>query len=485
MRPRSSSLWASCLLVTLLVGCAVGPNYQRPTVEVPTSFSNESSPGDTNSLADLPWWGLFKDATLQALIHTALTNNFDLRIAVQRLEQARLLQIQAQSVLFPQIGYGAEAARGRNMFLNLPNLNHGAQLDSFLGGFDVLWEVDLWGRIRRQTESAHASFLAVQESKRGIRLALMSAVARAYIELLELDERREIAQRTADSFSHTYDLFSVQHENGLASKLELSRARAALKSVSAAIPELQRQMTIKENELRALLGQNPGPIPHRATLQQQALPPEIPLGLPSLLLERRPDLRQAEQQLRAANAQVGVAAGDFLPRIGLTALYGGVSTELSSLTSGSANAWSLAATTTGPIFQAGRLKARYRHAQAAREQARLQYEKTAMEAFHEVANALVSRQQYRLAREQQAAAVEALKEAFQAATERYDAGKAGYYEVLEAQQQLFPAENALSQLKAAECHMVIQLYKALGGGWKLEDGHWTESGAGHFSNRSP
>jgi len=455
-------------------GCTVGPNYRRPAVEVPTAFPSASNLGDTNSLADLPWWGLFKDPVLQDLIHTALTNNYDLRMAVQRLEQARLLEVQAQSVLFPQIGYGAEAARGRNMFLNLPNLNHGARLDSYLGGLDVLWEIDLWGRLRRQTEAAHAGFLATREAKRGLRLTLMSAVARAYIELLELDERRQIAQRTADSFSHTFDLFNAQHENGLASKLELSRARAAVQSVSASIPELQRQIAIKENEIRALLGQNPGSIAHRAAPIQSLLPPEIPLGLPSQLLERRPDLRQAEQQLRAASAQVGVAVGDFLPRIGLTALYGGVSTELSSLTSGGANAWSLAATTTGPIFQAGRLKARYRQAQAACEQARLQYQKTAMEAFHEVANALVSRRQYQLAREQEAGAVDALREAVQAATERYDAGKASYYEVLEAQQQLFPAENAMCQLKAAECLVVIQLYKSLGGGWSLDDWDWTE-----------
>jgi multidrug efflux system outer membrane protein len=471
------TFWRALPLVTLLAGCAVGPNYHRPAVDSPANFRDAAAMTSTNSLADLPWWSVFKDPTLQKLIETALTNNYDLRIAVTRVEQARSLQAQAQSALLPQVGYGAEAARGRNMFLNLPNLNGGNTLDSYAGGFGVLWEVDLWGRIRRQNEAAYAGFLATQEAQRGIRLTLVSAVAKAYIELLELDEKLDIAKRTASSFERTFKLFNDQHDQGLASKLELSRARAALHSVSASIPDLKRQISLKENEINVLLGLNPGPVPRAANLLKQEMPPEVPTGLPAALLERRPDLRQAEQQLRAANAQIGVAVGDFLPKIGLTAVYGGISPELSALTSGGANAWSLAATTTGPLFQGGRLKARYRQAQAACEQARLHYQHAALEALREVADALSSREQLSESRSEQVEAVAAYRDAVQVATDRYNAGKASYYEVLEAQQQLFPAENALSHIAAGERLVIVQLYKSLGGGWNLKDNQWTATEA--------
>jgi multidrug efflux system outer membrane protein len=278
-------------------------------------------------------------------------------------------------------------------------------------------------------------------------------------------------------------LFDVQHENGFTSKLELSRASGALHSVSATIPDLRRQIAIKENEINVLLGQNPGPVPREKTLLKQDSTSEIPTGLPAMLLQRRPDIREAEQELRVANAEIGVTVGDFFPKIGLTALYGGVSTELSALTSGGANAWSLAATTTGPIFQGGRLKARYHQAVVARDEAKLGYQRTALNAFREVADALVSRQQLEEARREQAEAVDAYRAAVEVSNDRYRAGKASYYEVLEAQQQLFPAENALSQIEASQRLVMVQFYKALGGGWNLDDLKWT--GAQASGNRSP
>jgi multidrug efflux system outer membrane protein len=264
-------------------------------------------------------------------------------------------------------------------------------------------------------------------------------------------------------------LFDDQHKNGFASKLEVSRASAALHSVSATIPDLRRQISLKENEINVLLGQNPSPVARERILLKQETLPEVPTGLPAMLLQRRPDIRAAEQQLRAANARIGVTVGEFFPRIGLTALYGGVSTELSALTSGGANAWSLAATATGPIFQGGRLTARYHQAIAAREEARLAYQQTALNAFREVADALASRQQLEDARHQQAEAVEAYRAAVDVSNDRYRAGKASYYEVLEAQQQLFPAENTLSQIEANRRLVVVQFYKSLGGGWNLDD----------------
>ena len=464
------------LMTILLASCAVGPNFHMPPVASPDAFRDAPSAASTNSLADLPWWSVFKDQTLQSLIKTALTNNYDLRIAITRVEQARYLQRQAQSLFLPQVGYVGEADRGKNVLLGLPT-PHSGTLNSYFGAFDALWEIDLWGRIRRLSEAARARVLASWEAQRGIRLTLLSEVAAAYIQLLELDERLEIARRTAESFERTFKLFEVQHDNGSASKLELSRASGALHSVSATIPDLRRQIARKENEINVLLGQNPGPVPREKTLLKQEGVPEVPTGLPAMLLQRRPDIREAEQEFRAANAEIGVTVGDFFPKIGLTALYGGVSTELSVLTSGGANAWSLAATVTGPIFQGGRLTARYHQAVAAREEARLAYQQTALNAFREVADALVSRQQLEDARHEQAEAVESYRAAVQVSNDRYRAGKASYYEVLEAHQQLFPAENSLSQIEASQRLVIVQFYKALGGGWNLHDLKWSTAQA--------
>ena len=455
-------------MTILLASCAVGPNFHTPSIASPDAFRDAPSVVSTNSLADLPWWSVFQDQTLQNLIQTALTNNYDLRIAITRVEQARYIQRQAQSTFLPRVGYAGEAERGKNVVLGLPTPNR-TTLNSYLGGFDVLWEIDLWGRIRRQNEAARAGLLASQETQCGVRLTLLTGVAAAYIQLLELDQRLEIAQRTENSFERTFKLFDDQHKNGFASKLEVSRASAALHSVSATIPDLRRQIALKENEINVLLGQNPSPVAREKMLLTQETLPEVPTGLPAMLLQRRPDIRAAKQQLRAANARIGVAVGDFFPRIGLTALYGGVSTELSALTSGGANAWSLAATATGPIFQGGRLKARYHQAIAAREEARLAYQQTSLNAFREVADALVSRRQLEDARREQTEAVEAYRAAVEVSNDRYRAGKASYYEVLEAQQQLFPAENALSQIEANRRLVVVQFYKSLGGGWNLDD----------------
>jgi multidrug efflux system outer membrane protein len=458
----------SCAALLFLTACAVGPKFQRPQVDAPASFRDATATPSTNSLADLPWWGVFKDPLLQELIRTGLTNNYDLRIALTRVDQARALQAQARSQFTPEVVYLGDASRGRNMFLNLPALNGGQTVDGFLGGFEAIWEIDLWGRVRRMNEAARASYMATQEGRRVVSISVISGVARAYFELLEMDEQLAIAKRTLESYDRTYKLFDDQHANGLASRLELSRAKAARSSISAGIPEIERRISLKENEILALLGRNPGPVPRSSKLLAQELPPEIPAGLPSSLLERRPDIRMAEQQVRAANAKIGVAIGDFFPRIGLTAFYGGVSSELSELTSTGANAWSLAASAAGPVFTGGRLLGRYRMAKAACEEARLHYQQTALSAFREVSDALVSLLKFGEAHVLQAEAVTACRDAVEVATERYRAGKASYYEVLEAQQQLFPAENTLARLEASRRLAIVQLYRALGGGWSLE-----------------
>jgi multidrug efflux system outer membrane protein len=457
------------ILALLLSGCAIGPNYRRPAINAPTSFRGQPQPSAA-SLADLPWWTVFRDETLTNLIREALTNNYDVRIALARVEQSRALSIQARSAFFPQIGYDAEASRGRQSFLGnaiRSSGNGSATKSSFLADFNVAWEVDLFGRVRRLNEVARAQFLATEEARWGVTSALLSDVAQAYFELLELDQQLEITRQATTAFTESLNLFTERLQGGVGSKLETSRAEAALAAAAAAIPELEREISLKENQIDLLLGRNPGPVPRAAGLLEQTMPPDVPAGLPSALLERRPDIREAEQTLRAANAQIGVALGDFFPRIGLTALYGGVSPELSTLTSGGANAWALAANLTGPVFQGGRLYGQYRQARAIREEARLRYQQTALNAFQEVSGALITRQQLERVRAQQARSVAAYQEADTVALERYRAGQAGYLDVLDAQQQLFPAETALAQTQLSQLLAVVQLYKALGGGWRI------------------
>lgn len=465
MRSLKLSLcWVAALA---LAGCAVGPDYKRPFVDTPATFRGGPDVASPSSFADLPWWGVFKDPVLQELINEALTNNYDLRITLARMDQARAIQTQAGSQFLPQVGYDGVAARGRDMYLGsvAPNPEP-ITTDSFLAGFNVFWEIDLWGRVRRMNEAALANFMASQEGRRLVMISVVSDVARAYFELLELDNQLTIAQRTRDSYERTLKLFADQHAGGLASKLEVSRAELALRSVTATIPEIERQIALKENAINTLLGRNPGPVERTSTLLAQEIPLDIPAGLPSSLLERRPDVREAEERVHVANAEIGVAVGDFFPRIGLTTFYGGTSAELDNLLKSEANIWSAAANLAGPLFTGGRLTGHYRQTKAAWEEAALRYQQTALTAFREVSDALISHRRFEDERVEQTKAVDAGRQAVELATVRYKEGKANYYEVLEAQQLLYPAERALSQIEAARRLTVVQLYKALGGGWE-------------------
>lgn len=465
------ALGVGCL--AFFSGCAVGPNYKRPTVDSPGNFRNAPSVVTTNSFADLPWWDVYKDETLKSLVYTALTNNYDVRIAAARVEQARAISAQARSQFFPSVNYGGAVSRGRNEFLGSPNANGGDTGDAAFAAVNAAWEVDIWGRIRRLNESAKAQFLATEEARRGVMLSLVSDVALAYFELLELDLQLQIAQRTTVSFQETLRIFNQRLEGGVASRLDTSRAEGALATTAAQVPEVERQIALKENQINVLLGRNPGPVARNTTLLQQVMPPEVPAGLPSALLERRPDILAAEQNLRSANAQVGVAVAEFFPKIGLTAFLGKVSPELSAFTAGSANAWSIAANAAGPLFQGGALRAQYRQAKAFWEQAKLEYEQRTLGALQEVSNALVSREKYALARVQFDQAVTAYQEAVKVSTQRYLAGKASYFEVLEAQQLLFPAENSLARAEANQLLVIVQLYRSLGGGWNLDNPTFT------------
>ena len=448
----------------LVGGCAVGPDYKRPATTPPSEFRGAEGAA-SQSLGDLPWWQLFKDPALQGLIRTALTNNYDLRAAAARVEQARSVLAENRSLFFPQVTYQAGAGAGRNVAAGSPSPTGGPPGHAFDFAGNVSWEIDLWGRIRRLNESARARFFATEEARRDVTVSLVAGVAEAYFQLLALDDELAIAQETTNNFRQSLKVFSERLQGGVASKLETAAAQAELSSAAATIPELRRQIIVQEDQISILLGHNPGPIVRAQASLQDASLPEVPPGLPSALLERRPDIRQAEELMRAANAQIGAAKANFYPQLNLTGLLGQVSPEVSALTSGGANAWEVAAGLTGPIFQGGLRKAQLRQARAAWEEARWQYLSTLLRAFGEVSDALAAREQLSLELAEQSRAVAAYEESTQVASQRYRGGQASYYELLQEQRLLFPARNALTQTRLNQLLATVQLYKSLGGGW--------------------
>jgi len=456
---------AVAVALAIFGGCAVGPNYKRPAVDTPPAYRFTPTEG-TNSLGDLPWWQVFKDSVLQDLIHTALTNNYDLKQAVARVEQARQQAIVARAPLFPQIGYGGDIGRGRNAVVNSPSPVNGSTASSAQINLNLVWEIDFWGRIRRLSEEGRAQYLATEESRRAVTTTLVSDVATAYFQLLDLDLELEIQHAATNAYADTYRIFNERRINGVASRLETDRATASLANAAAVIPDLERQRAATENQLSVLLGRNPGPIVRNSLTNQTQVAPEIPAGLPSDLLQRRPDVLAAEQSLIAANASIGANLANFFPQIGLTTFMGRVSPELSSFTAGSANMWNVGGTLTGPIFQGGQLRAQYRAAKARFDEAKAAYQQSVLTALQEVSDALVSKQKYAEARLYDDQAVAALTSSVELATERYLNGKSSYYEVLQAQQELYPAQRAQAQTQVSELISVVQLYKALGGGWQ-------------------
>jgi len=461
---RSLSLAASAALVALASCHPVGPDYKRPETNSPEVFRGQPAP-QTQSLADTEWWDIYKDPALQELIREGLTNNYDTRIAVARVEQARELAAQARSLYYPTVNYQGALAGGRNDFTGTPVLNNGVQGGTGYGIIGAAWELDIWGRIRRLNEQALAEYLATEEAKNAVMITVLADIATAYFQLLELELEREIAIRTAESFGESLKLFTQRLKGGAGSKLETSRAEASLASVAARVPDLERLITLKENEISVLLGKAPGPINRGKALIAQATPPEVPAGIPSQLLERRPDLREAEQRLRAANASIGVAQAEFFPKIGLTTYFGKVSSSMGDLLNPVSTAWSAGGNLVGPIFTGGRLEAQLAEKKAAWEAARLTYQQTAIIALREVADGLTDREKLELVRVEQERSVRAFSEAVEVSMKRYTAGKASYFEVLEAQQQLFPAENTLAQVRFSQLATIVRLYKALGGGW--------------------
>lgn len=464
MKAKLNVRHLSFLLLALLAGCAVGPDYKRPTVNSPAQFRFAEGT-DTNSLADLPWWQVFQDPTLQGLIRAALTNNYDLKQAVARVEQARYQAASAQGAFFPQIGYGGDAGRGRNALYNAPAGLNGATKGSALVNLSAVWEIDFWGRIRRSSEAARAQYLATDQARRSLAISLMSEVAITYFQLLDLDQELEIQRSATNAYAGSFRIFQDRLSNGVASKLETDRAAAAQAGAAALIPQLEIQIASAENQLNVLLGRAPGMVVRRTLAEQSLAAPEIPAGLPSALVRRRPDVLAAEQLLVAANALVGVNLANFFPQIGLTTFLGSSSTELSKFTAGSGNLWNVGGTVSGPLFQGGQLRAQYRASKAKFDEASAAYQQSVLTAFREVSDALITRQ--KLAEEYvfNGQAVTALVSSVDLATQRYLNGKSSYFEVLQAQQELYPAQRAEVQTRTGELISVVQLYKALGGGW--------------------
>jgi multidrug efflux system outer membrane protein len=452
-------------------GCTIGPDYERPNISQPEGFRNQPAEAlDTNSLADTPWWELFQDEELQVLIRTALEENKDLLLALARIEEARAELGITQSSLFPTIEGEAGFSKRRIPGTLFPGTDQDTHLSSKiynLGGA-LSWEVDLWGQLRRASEASRARLLASQEARRAITIGLVSQVAQSYFELRAVDLQLAITRRTVETRAKTFRIVSFRYEDGLVSGLDKARAEAEMVKVASQVPDLERQIVQTENALSILLGQNPTGIARGRTLTDQTTPPVVPAGLPSALLERRPDILQAEQKLVAANAEIGVAKGNFFPRFTLTGDFGVISRDFDNLFTGPAKFWGIGPGVTLPFFTAGRNMANLNVAEARQQQALIQYQQTILEGFREVEDALIAYQKFRLIRTQQKTLVELNQRAVELAEARYEEGLADYLDVLDSQRELFSAELDLAQTQRAQLVAVVRLYKALGGGWNPE-----------------
>jgi multidrug efflux system outer membrane protein len=433
-------------------------------VDAPAAY--RFAPSDARDTANTAWWRAFGDPALDGLIDEALAHNWDARIAAANVDAAAAVLTQVQAPLYPQIGYGAEGLRERvteSGTTPLPALARNPR-----NGFQVLagasWEVDLWGRLRRQSEAAGANLLGTEEARRGVILSLVGTVASSYLELLGLDEQLAVAKKTQATYRESLRLFELQFKYGQVSEMNVAQARSQYETATAQIPGIERQIAQLENALSLLVGRNPGPIARGKTIKTLA-GPAVPAGVPSQLLERRPDVLQAEQQLVAANAQIGAAKALYFPSISLTGALGSASSQLSDLFSGPARTWNFAGSIVGPIFTAGAISGQVAQAEAGQRAAADNYQRVVQGAFADVSNALVDRQKLveQLAAQQKLVA--ALRDYTRLARIQYDGGYVPYSTVLQAEQQLFPAELALATTRAASLSALVSIYKALGGGW--------------------
>jgi outer membrane protein, multidrug efflux system len=466
------SMALAAVAATLLAGCMLGPDYQRPTLPLPAQHRDAEPPApgrEAFSLADLQWFQLFQDEALQSLVYTALQQNYDVRIAVGRILEAQAQLGITRSFLFPQLDSRGTIAHDRisgERFLTPPSgQNEG---NTLLLGLSLIYEIDLWGRLRRETEASRAELLSTEWAQRAVLVTLVANVASAYFELRELDLDLEIARRTFASREKSLQLTRARQEEGVATRLDIRQAEQLLYTTAARIPDLERLITQKENEIRLLLALPPGDIRRGLPLTEQRLPPEVPAGLPAALLERRPDIRQAEEVLVAANARIGAAKALYFPAFSLTGFLGLESDDLKDFASASARTYTIGLNLLQPIFYAGRIRS-INEAEAARHlQTLAQYEQVIQTAFREVSDALIGYRKSREQRVQQELLVAALVDSAALANTRFLGGIDSYLQVLDAERQLFDAELELARIRAVELLNLVQLYRALGGGWTPE-----------------
>lgn len=466
MKAAKQKLITSIFLM-LCAGCAVGPNYKKPAVPTPPEYrglpADQIGKSGAASFGDQKWWDAFQDQALRDLIQTALKQNYDVRIAAARILEARAQLGITLADQYPSITANASSVNERlAQSSRIPSIETTAnQLN-----LSAAWELDFWGRFRRATESARASLLAQEWAQREVIRSLVSDLASAYFQLRELDLELEISRQTLASRQDSLRLTQILADHGATSLLDVRQAEQLVFTAGAAIPDLEQRIEQQENFISILLGQNPQSIARGRKLVDQPHPLEVPAGLPSSLLERRPDIRQAEQQLIAANAQIGVAKSAYFPQISLTATGGYQSSALTGLFSGPAGLWSVGGNAVQPIFEGGRIRNRVKFAEAQTQEATLFYQRTIQQAFRDVSDALVAYRKSQEFRIQQEQLTHAADEAKNLSNMRYKGGATSYLEVLDSDTRYFSAQLTLAQAQLRELQSLVQIYRSLGGGWQ-------------------
>jgi multidrug efflux system outer membrane protein len=463
---RISKLLTTALLSGVLSGCAVGPHYHRPAVQTPNSFrdlaDNPQLQQQTASYADLPWWQVFQDPKLQELIRTALKQNYDLQLATERINAARAQVAITRSSLFPQLSGNATFSGGKENVIQ-------SKYNFLTLTGDAAFQLDFFGRLRRATEAARAQLLATEDARQTVILTLVSDLASDYFTLLQLDLQLQITRETVRTQTDSVKLTQLRLDRGVATKLDVLQAQQVLDTANAQIPDLERLIAQEEDTISILLGDYPHDVSRGLPLMEQTLPPEVPPGLPSSIIERRPDIREAEQILIASNAEIGVAKAQFFPQIALTGTGGGSfgrSSAFSSLMASQIGIWSYGAQVSQPIFTGGALRGNLRLAKSENQQALIAYRQTIQHAFGDVSDALIGYEKLHQVRLRQQDTVSDLEETVRISTLRYKGGTTTYLEVLDGQRSLYSAELTLASARADEYRSLVQLYKALGGGWQ-------------------
>src|SRR6201981_3301998 len=463
---KLASFMTGIMGTVLLAGCKVGPNYNRPAVQPPTAYrelsENPQIQAQAASYADLAWWQVFQDPQLQELIRIALKQNYDLQIATERINEARAQVAITRSNLFPQV-------QGNGNFSGGKESNFQTKFNFLTLSADAAFQLDLFGKLRRATEASRAQLLATEDARQTVILALVSDVASDYFALLQLDLQLQITHNTVEAQEASVKLTKLRVDHGVATKLDVLQAQQTLDTANAQIPDLERQIAQEENAISILLGNYPQAVPRGRPLVEQSLPPEVPPGLPSSLIERRPDIREAEQVLVAANAEIGVAKAQFFPQISLTGSGGGSfgrSSAFSSLMSSQLGIWSYGAQVSQPIFTGGALRGNLRLAESQHQQLLIAYRQSIQRAFGDVSDALIAYEKFHQVRVRQEDSVADLQESVRLSNLRYTGGTTTYLEVLDGQRSLFSAELTLAEARGAEYQSLVQLDRALGGGWQ-------------------